>query len=176
MPKEASFRLSWQAGRGDYELCEHQSGQLLPVAPGEREWFAWLETVSSFTFHGQYGQLTVRKEPRPRGQGYWYAYHRAGQKMAKRYLGRAADLTLARLEEAAALLTGVEVSPPKEPVVQMPLDGRAPGVDGRAGGTDTIPVSSVSTGIQGDPLLATKLSPPRPRSHPLSPLSLTLIG
>jgi ATP/maltotriose-dependent transcriptional regulator MalT len=165
MPKATEFRLSWQTGRGGYELREHQSEQLLPVAPGEREWFAWLETVPSFTFHGQCGRLTVRKESRPRGRGYWYAYHRTGHKMVKKYLGRTSDLTLAHLEETAALITGVEVSPPEEPAVQIPSDGRAVGLDERAGGTDTIPVSSVSMGIQGDLLLATKLSPPRPRSH-----------
>jgi LuxR family maltose regulon positive regulatory protein len=161
MPKAAEFRLSWQTGRGNYELRENRSEQLLPVAPGERGWFVWLDTVPSFTFHGQYGQLTVRKESRPRGQGYWYAYHRVGQKMAKKYLGRTTNLTLAHLEETAALLTGVEVSPPFEPVVQTPSGGRAMR-------TDTIPVSPISMGVQLDPLLATRLSPPRPRSHLVS--------
>jgi LuxR family maltose regulon positive regulatory protein len=168
MPKVTSFRLSWQTGRGNYELREYQRQRLLPVVPGEREWFAWLDTVPSFTFHGQCGRLTVRKESRPRGRGYWYAYHRAGQKMAKKYLGRTSDLTLAHLEETAALLTGVEVPPPEEQAVQMPSDGRAVSVDEKAGRSDTIPVSPVSTGIHDDPLLATKLSPPRPRSHLVS--------
>jgi LuxR family transcriptional regulator, maltose regulon positive regulatory protein len=66
---------------------------------------------------------------------------------------------------SCSLLTGVEVSPPDELVGQTPSDARTAGVDGRAVGTDTIPVSPVSTRTQHDPLLATKFTPPRPRSH-----------
>jgi hypothetical protein len=74
MPKAAEYRLRWHAERGGYELREHQSERLVPVAPDEYDWFAWLDTVPSFTFHGRHGQLTVRKESRSRGEGYWYAY------------------------------------------------------------------------------------------------------
>jgi LuxR family transcriptional regulator, maltose regulon positive regulatory protein len=58
-------------------------------------------TCTSFSFQGRAGRLNVYKEPRPRGAGYWYAYHATGLRVAKRYLGRTATLTLARLEEAA---------------------------------------------------------------------------
>ena len=74
MPKAAGYLLIWQAERRSYELREHPSQQLLTVTPGEQAWLAWLDTVPSFTFQGQQGQLTARKESRQRGDQYWYAY------------------------------------------------------------------------------------------------------
>src|SRR5881275_425451 len=99
MPKATQYRLTWHAEQQTYELREHPGGHLLPVTPGEQAWFAWLDTVPSFTFLGKLGQFTVRKEARQRGEGYWYAYRRVGQRLTKKYLGRTAELTLARLEE-----------------------------------------------------------------------------
>ena len=83
MPKVAEYRLTWSSEREVYELREHRSQQLLAVTPGGRAWFAWLDSVPSFTFQGQHGQLTVRKESRQRADRYWYAYHRVGEKMVK---------------------------------------------------------------------------------------------
>src|SRR5215472_13621535 len=102
MPKAAAYLLIWRQERETYELRESQSNQLLPLAPSSQEWFAWLAAVPSFTFRGQAGQLTVRREARPRGGTYWYGSRRVGEHMVKRYLGRTADLTPARLEEVAA--------------------------------------------------------------------------
>ncbi len=107
-------RLHWHANRQLYELEDEGRSVSFPFAGDEGEWSAWLANVSSFSFHGQHGQLTVRKEARPRGDQYWYAYQRVGQKMAKKYLGRSADLTLARLEETAAafpLRRGLPLNP-----------------------------------------------------------------
>jgi LuxR family transcriptional regulator, maltose regulon positive regulatory protein len=104
MPKAATYRLAWLNSREAYVLSESHSGQVLPVPPGSHAWFAWLETIRSFTFRGQHGQLTVRQEHRPCGGTYWYGYHRDGEKMRKRYLGRTCDLTLAHLEEVAVQL------------------------------------------------------------------------
>ena len=104
MPKAAAYRLTWLPEREAYELLESHSNHVLPVAPGSREWFAWLAAVPSFTFSGQAGQLTVRQEAGLRGGTYWYACRRTGEKMAKRYLGRTSELTPARLEEIAAQL------------------------------------------------------------------------
>ncbi len=109
----SSLRLIWRPERETYELRESQSNQLLPVAPVSQEWFAWLATIPSFTFCGQQGQLTVRQEHRPRGGTYWYAYHRDGDKVLKRYLGRTSALTLARLEEIAGQFTAPSVFPPE---------------------------------------------------------------
>ena len=43
------------------------------------------------------GVLTVRKEQRARGGGYWTAYRRVGHRVRKAYLGRASAVTQARL-------------------------------------------------------------------------------
>jgi LuxR family maltose regulon positive regulatory protein len=117
--------------------------------PGSPAWFAWLAEVSSFAFAGQAGSYTARKEAVQRGDRYWYAYLRTGQKLAKKYLGKTADLTLARLEEVAGVLHADRAT---------------------AALTSHAPPSK-----QGDPLhplLATKLHMPRPRAQlvPRTPL------
>ena len=56
-----------------------------------------------------YGFITVRKERRQRGGVYWSGYRRQGRRLRKHYLGRSAELTQARLAQAAALWeTGAE--------------------------------------------------------------------
>ena len=105
MPKAAPYRVTWNPERGSYALHDTSSQQALPIVPGSHEWFAWLTSVSSFTFGGQHVQLTVRQEFRSSGSAYWYAYRRTGEKMAKKYLGRTSDLSLAHLEEIALQLS-----------------------------------------------------------------------
>ena len=105
MPRRAApYRVTWDPERRSYELHDISSQQALPVIPGSREWYAWLRSVSSFTFRGQHAQLTVRQEPRSGGSAYWYAYRRYGVKTTKKYLGRSSDLSLAHLEEVALQL------------------------------------------------------------------------
>ena len=104
MPKAAPYRVIWDPERGSYELHDASSQHALPVIPGSHAWYDWLRSVSSFTFFGQHVQLTVRQEFRPSGSAYWYAYRRIGEKMAKKYLGRTSDLSLAHLEEVALQL------------------------------------------------------------------------
>jgi LuxR family transcriptional regulator, maltose regulon positive regulatory protein len=185
MPKAAQYRMIWHSERQTYELHEHPGGHLLTVTPGEQTWFAWLDTVPSFTFRGKLGQFTVRKESRQWGDRYWYAYRRVGPKLTKKYLGRTADLTLVRLEEVAALLTGAEISPRKEAAVRAPSNElvqdrqrsrRAVEVDVPAVGADAITGPSARPGGSRDPLLFTKLHVPRPRAQlvPRSHLTLRL--
>ena len=81
-------------------------------------WFAWLETASAFRYcsgqrrnlfrgHGPlYGPVSFRKEWR-RQVGLWYAYRRVHGVLYKRYVGKSAGLTLARLEETAVWLNEV---------------------------------------------------------------------
>jgi LuxR family transcriptional regulator, maltose regulon positive regulatory protein len=104
MPKPAAYRLVWSPERITYELYENYQEQVLPVPLESHAWFTWLTTISSFRFSGQQGQLTVRQERGRRGGSYWYAYRRNRDKVAKRYLGRTTQLTLAHLEEVAAQL------------------------------------------------------------------------
>jgi LuxR family maltose regulon positive regulatory protein len=76
-------------------------------------WRAWLEdpATTRFTYplHDRRagaiaGFMTVRKEGRRRGGWYWTAYRRAGGRLRKVYLGRAAAVTRARLEAIAQTL------------------------------------------------------------------------
>ena len=104
MPKIAAYTLAWSPSHHTYTLFESQPNSALVVVPGSTTWFDWLAEVSSFAFVGQAGSFTARKEAAQRGDRYWYAYLRAGRKLAKKYLGKTADLTLARLEEVAGVM------------------------------------------------------------------------
>ena len=44
------------------------------------------------------------KETKQRGAVYWYAYRKREGKLAKKYLGKTADLTFTRLKEVAGVL------------------------------------------------------------------------
>src|SRR6266700_3546675 len=137
MPKPPTHTLIWSAQSETYALVtpDHLPQE---IVPGHQEpWVAWLTTHSSFSFQGQSGHLSVLKESRPRGAGYWYAYHTKESQTRKRYLGRTAMLTLARLEEVAQDL-GSEPEP--APLAQAQTSS-----------------SSEQKGV----LLSTKLSPPR---------------
>ncbi len=103
--------LRWHADRQLYELDEQGRKQFFPFTSDEEPWVAWLESISAFSFQGQQGHLTVRKEARPRGDQYWYAYRRVGPRMMKKYLGRSTTLTLARLEEIATAFPPAAPSP-----------------------------------------------------------------
>ncbi len=72
---------------------------------GSRRWHAWLAEHSTFVFQGSAGRLTARCEFR-RGSPYWYGYRWRGGKLGKTYLGKAAELTQERLEQACARLAG----------------------------------------------------------------------
>jgi len=104
MPKVAAYTLAWFPSHQAYKLFESRRHVALEVVPESPAWFAWLAEVSSFAFSGQAGSYTARKEAAQRGDRYWYAYLRTGKKLAKKYLGKTADLTLAQLEEVADVL------------------------------------------------------------------------
>ncbi len=110
MPKATAYRLSWNPSHGTYTLHDTRNQQALSLVVESRAWFDWLASISSFTFSGQHGHLTVRQESRS-GKIYWYAYRRIGEKMAKRYLGRTTAITPARLEQVAARLASDALSP-----------------------------------------------------------------
>src|SRR5215210_5001348 len=67
-------------------------------------WAAWLTdpATRSFSFQSPSGRYTARKEHRTRGGEYWVAYRKRGGKLHKAYLGKAEDVTLARLNDVAA--------------------------------------------------------------------------
>ncbi len=191
----ASPTLSWSAAHQVYELSAGQHREQLHLAVEGTVWFAWLDEVSSFAFHGQSGSYTARKETKQRGAVYWYAYRKTQGKLAKKYLGKTADLTLARLENVAAALhteraTAArmrEPAPPAQHETDLPRvieDGSA--VDAPVALTPHAPPRKHGDPL--NPLLSTKLHLPRshvqlvPRSHLVERLqqgvtgSLTLVS
>lgn len=150
MPRytSAQFRWSEQAQTYILSIGDQQSRQAFT-----RE---WLEQSVSFSFHSRWGMhYTVRKQRGQRGGSYWYGYRRLHGHIVKHYLGKTADLTLARLEEIARLLKS-ESAPHElsfQPQQEPNLSQSAPGVSN----VEDAPPSS----IEGLPLLLSKLSPPR---------------
>jgi LuxR family transcriptional regulator, maltose regulon positive regulatory protein len=112
MPKSSPSALLWSEEQQQYEL--HVRGQLHQrFPPGEREAFSrWLSEQTSFAFAGQAGWLSVIKEARAVGAGYWYAYRTQDRHTRKHYLGPTSKVTFARLEEAASKFTPTNA--PKE--------------------------------------------------------------
>jgi LuxR family transcriptional regulator, maltose regulon positive regulatory protein len=112
------------------------------LAVGSPAWWDWLaqEDVRSFAFRSDECHYTARKERRRRGGAYWVAYRMAGGRMHKAYLGKADELTSARLSQAATALAALIDAPART------------GSTGPARGTGEDVL-----------LLTTKLFPPRPR-------------
>ena len=103
-------------------------------------WRDWLEQARSFRYDGACGSYTARREERA-GRPFWYAYRRADGKLRKIYLGRSAELSAARLEEAARQLG--QPAPSARP--EMP------------------PLPPTVLDIAGSsPLIATKIIAPQP--------------
>jgi hypothetical protein len=88
-------------------LPERDAG---PITVDTPEWFAWLEHATTFAFTGPAGRFTARKEQQARGGGYWKAYRTDHSTLHRSYLGRAQDLTLDRLNRAAATLAAAIAS------------------------------------------------------------------
>lgn len=161
--------LIWRADRQFYEL---DGKPLLPLTRDEEQWVNWLESISAFSFQGQQGHMTVRKEARPRGDHYWYAYRRVGSKMRKKYLGRSITLTLDHLEEIAsafspAISSSLPVDGPRMPLKEKSHEEQA------TGETEDSSVLPAQRRSMDDPFLATKLNRPRLHSRLISRSHLT---
>jgi LuxR family transcriptional regulator, maltose regulon positive regulatory protein len=107
MPRVAEYALIWSPEREAYALSTRGSTDHDSILEDDASWFAWLAARSSFSFQCKLGHMTLRKESRPRGEGYWYAYRNQGRKTAKLYVGRNSDLTIARLEATARTLSSI---------------------------------------------------------------------
>ena len=137
MPKPSLHVLIWSQEHQQYELQSHDQPEQC-FRPGDEPVFScWLAEHRAFAFVGQAGRLSVIKEARPRGTGYWYAYRKQDRQTCKRYLGPTDRVTFARLEQVAKALTGSSSSAPLARAKASP-----------------------STGQRGV-LLSSKLSPPR---------------
>jgi LuxR family maltose regulon positive regulatory protein len=167
MSKVPIYTLAWSPTTETYELYQTPGREVLRIVPDSPAWFTWLDQVSAFAFVGKNGHYTARKEVKQRGGRYWSAYLAAGGYLTKKYLGESTDLTMARLEHFAVLLStaqAIYVEPRQEKPIQPPPDV-----------VQTLPlVSTVAAGMDSKgevaqlPLLVTKLFVPRPRT-PLVP-------
>lgn len=108
--KPARIDAVWsgQALWMELALPEEQGGG---VRLDSAAWFAWLEAAASVSFTYPIldrnagwiaGSMTVRKERRQRGGGYWVAYRRRNGRLQKVYLGRSSQVTSTRLAAVAA--------------------------------------------------------------------------
>jgi LuxR family maltose regulon positive regulatory protein len=175
MPKIATSRVAWLPSGQTYAVEESGAQGPRDIQPDSPAWFAWLDTAFTFAFRGQNGHLTARKEMRPSGVSYWYAYRGMGKKLSKRYLGKTNDVTLARLEHVATdLAAALHVSAPSPPGQAVSLDPEPGGIFrpypvNPEGGTAVEPTSHPGTSPgQRDLILATKLQMPRLRTRLVS--------
>lgn len=97
MPRFAEYALTWSPERDAYALSTRGTTMYDPLQEEDAVWLAWLASHSSFSFAGKHGHMTLRKEPRQRGESYWYAYRSQGQKTTKLYTRNDPPLPLARL-------------------------------------------------------------------------------
>src|SRR5215213_1710431 len=74
------------------------------VLVGTPAWYAWLDQATTFAFADASGRFTARKERREGVNGYWKAYRKRAGLVRGTYLGKTPDLTLERLQAAAATL------------------------------------------------------------------------
>ena len=158
-----------QVADGVLHVLDPSGGPEIAVA--SPSWIAWLTdpATRSFSFQGPRCRYTARKEQRSRGGEYWVAYRKQGGKLHKTYLGKAEDVTLARLEDVAAVMAnrGGEV-------VASPLSDTTSGDSGPSRRVDAAATDSHTTvddqlrerrrhSTSADPLLMTKLAVPSTR-------------
>lgn len=167
MPKAAVYAVIWSPERDRYELHHLGDRSHHPLRREDDSGFIGLVDSSSFAFQGKYGRLTLRKESRLHGEGYWYAYRNQGRRTRKKYVGRTTDLTIARLEDIAEALTAEpRVSTDERfqakgktiPELQAvePAEERSAALQGRV--PDTV---ATSPSEHPTPVLAPKLQLPR---------------
>jgi LuxR family transcriptional regulator, maltose regulon positive regulatory protein len=158
-----------QVADGVLHVLDPSGGSGIAVA--SPSWIAWLTdpATRSFSFQGPSCRYTARKEYRSRGGEYWIAYRKQGGKLHKAYLGKAEDVTLARLEDVAAVMAdrGGEV-------VASPRSDEASGDEGHSRRVDAASTDSHTTAddqlrerrghsTSANPLLMTKLAVPSTR-------------
>jgi hypothetical protein len=87
---------------GTYVVISPTEG-VLSLAPDSPEWFAWLASLTAFSFQGKLGRYSASRKFRD-GQRIqsWMAHRSLHGRSCGLYLGQTLTLTLARLEEMAA--------------------------------------------------------------------------
>ena len=152
MPRRASHAVRWLSESHCYTLQDGDGPTERELLSGDMSRLDWLDQIASFSFHGRSGTYcTVRRETMRRGGAYWYAYRSLQGRTVKRYLGRTADLTIARLEEVADRIATASSATPRTAagVSEGLIPGGPPAPE--PGRPSAQPAS----------LLASKLHPPR---------------
>lgn len=117
MPKRADYCIEWSEKDQAYQLTH---GALCHIFYGSLDdLHFWFDRLETFHFCSSTGHsMTLRKEKKQRGTGYWYAYKRVGGKVHKKYLGT--DISKLDFQVLATLARSFvgpaeTESPPKEP-------------------------------------------------------------
>ncbi len=121
---------------------------------GSYTWYNWLgnNQNTSFAFRSQQRVFTARREHQRHG-AYWYAYRKRYGKTYKTYLGKSEELTIERLQAAAAVLSSRVDTPAQANIASM---------------TSLQPLTSLAAA--NSPLLMTKFSvPPLPTARVVRP-------
>src|SRR5205085_744643 len=135
------------------------------IVPESPAWQAWLDSISSFGFHGKMGYYRLRKERKERGESSWYAYVPVKGKVVKRHLGPSSNLTLARLEQVAEKLApSQEAEGGHEETLLGSRPPSSPSGRGSARTASTKATSSARAQSPPVPLITTKVQAPRLRS------------
>lgn len=76
------------------------------IKVGSKNWQKELQSLDSFRYvpNSDNAPFTVRREKGGGQADYWYGYRKVSGKLHKRYIGKASDLNVERLEEVAAQL------------------------------------------------------------------------
>jgi LuxR family transcriptional regulator, maltose regulon positive regulatory protein len=168
MPKAAAATLLWSPARERYEWQHRGESSSSPLEIEDTPGFLRLvDDSSSFAFQGRHGRLTLRKESRRHGEGYWYAYRSQGRRTRKKYLGRTPSLSIARLEDSAEALNAEPRASTDEhsqvqgetiPELQMMASGEARGAALQGRLPDAVTPSPAG---HHPPVLVPKLQLPR---------------
>nr|BBH86193.1 helix-turn-helix transcriptional regulator [Thermosporothrix sp. COM3] len=115
MAQRGLTAIVWCEEEQAYELQTAGKTRLYRSETEDADWFSNLAACSGFRFVGRHGHMTVRKESRKRGSGYWYGYRRRNGRTHKQYIGRDALLTLEYLEHIAQKLAEEAEAEPADP-------------------------------------------------------------
>src|SRR5258708_13246377 len=115
MPKSSLHVFIWSEKYQRYELQSHGHPNQWFHPGDELAFTRWLEEHTSFAFVGQAGRLSVIKEGRSGGRGYWNAYHKQARPTHKVYLELSAQLPFTRSDGQARSLHRCQPSPTPPP-------------------------------------------------------------
>ena len=110
MPSPSPNVLTWSEVQQHYELSTQEQPAQGFHRGDEPAWQSWLDEHNAFAFVGQEGRISVLKEARSRGAGYWYAYRTQDRHTRKHYIGPSVKVTFDRLEGAAKELKSRSLS------------------------------------------------------------------